>query len=206
MSVSGPLTTHGIPKFADTDVPDLGAGGVGTILDTLDGLIGLYKIAPTVTITSPVASVDFSSIPQTFQHLEITFALISDAAADNDVVGIRFNGDATANYDNIVVEGSGAAVSATTNTAEAFGRCGRIAGATGQAGAGQARVSYYSNSAAGLRKSSLSKSSAARGTGSLFWDDYAAWWRNTGAVTRVTLLPLVGSHFTAGVVSLYALL
>lgn len=52
------------------------------------------------TLASDAASYTFSSIPQTYNHLEIVYMARSSATTGGsyDVLGYQFNGDTTSNY------------------------------------------------------------------------------------------------------------
>jgi hypothetical protein len=64
-----------------------------------------YESIATVTVGSGGASsISFSSIPSTYQHLQIRF--ISKLSAGDDVI-MRFNGDTANNYFNHILYGNG---------------------------------------------------------------------------------------------------
>jgi len=63
-----------------------------------------YESIATTTVSSPVSSITFSSIPSTYQHLQIRF--ISKLSAGDDVI-MRFNGDTGNNYWNHILYGNG---------------------------------------------------------------------------------------------------
>ena len=64
-----------------------------------------YESIATVLVTSNQSSIDFTSIPQTFKHLQIR-ALTTCSSASSGTI-IQFNGDTGANYKSHAVYGSG---------------------------------------------------------------------------------------------------
>src|SRR5215472_15068400 len=87
------------------DIPsETGAGGRA-----------ITKIAE-VVVAAPQATIDFSSIPNTYRSLWLKGVVRTSNAAEFGIVGMRFNADNAANYDetaidqfNNVVSGGGAA-------------------------------------------------------------------------------------------------
>jgi hypothetical protein len=76
-------------------------------------MAGAYYLISRVTTTSNVSSVTFSKLPKTFAHLHIMTLVRTGrtgASSDGDWVELIFNGDTSANYDNInLVSNVGAA-------------------------------------------------------------------------------------------------
>lgn len=84
----------------------------------------------TVTVSTAVSSISFTSIPSTYRHLQLRANAAASAAAN---ISIQFNGDTGTNYSYHFLEGNGATVSAggsggstyivgpvVTNTASSF--------------------------------------------------------------------------------------
>lgn len=75
---------------------------------------GFMRMIADTTLGSPAATVDFTSIPQTFAHLlMVCVARTSSATAGGDLYGIRINGDTGTNYD-YVDPGGGTGTGATS--------------------------------------------------------------------------------------------
>ena len=74
-----------------------------------------YESISTVTVGSGgAASIDFTSIPQTYKHLQIRGIMRGSASTtSNDQVRIRFNDDSANNYAYHMLLGSGSAASAS---------------------------------------------------------------------------------------------
>jgi hypothetical protein len=77
-----------------------------------------YESIATVTVGSGGASsVEFTSIPATYKHLQIRILSRSDGAnSDIDSLAMRVNGDTGSNYAYHFLKGSGAAASAAAGT------------------------------------------------------------------------------------------
>jgi hypothetical protein len=79
-----------------------------------------YEPISTQTIGTAVASVTFSSIPQTYTDLVLVFAG-SSASLGTDSIDIQFNGDTTTNYSNTFLSGNGSSASSGRNTGFNYG-------------------------------------------------------------------------------------
>jgi hypothetical protein len=77
----------------------------GVIASSYFAAVGDYESIATTTVgAGGVSSVTFSSIPSTYQHLQIRF--IAKLSAGDDVI-MRFNGDTASNYYNHILYGNG---------------------------------------------------------------------------------------------------
>lgn len=73
-----------------------------------------YESIATVSVSgSSVASITFSSIPNTYKHLQIRAFLVSSTSANNQ---FRFNGDGATNYTWHQMQGTGASVGTYNST------------------------------------------------------------------------------------------
>jgi hypothetical protein len=95
---------------------------LGIIASSKSGtLLGDYQSIATTTVGSGGASsITFSSIPATYQHLQIR--LFSRNSSDNGTVSMRYNSDSGANYSvhDLYGSGSAAAASATVSGTSVF--------------------------------------------------------------------------------------
>ena len=84
-----------------------------TVMQLLAGVgaaqVGDFESIATTVITSDTASVTFSSIPQTYKHLQLRMFAKTDRADLEDVTLIQFNGDTAANYSYHNIRGNGTA-------------------------------------------------------------------------------------------------
>jgi hypothetical protein len=154
-----------------------------------------YTLIKGETLTTTAASYSFTAIPSTFTDLVLR---ISDrtGSTGSDAINMTFNSDSASNYSNIYIQGNGAsAVSGldssvariryltdlSTNTASTFGST-------------EIYIPSYNvsqNKPVSLFNTYENNSSTAyiRGIANL--------WRNTAAITSITLTPQ-SSTFVAG--------
>ena len=60
---------------------------------------GAYELIETQVLGSDVYSITFSSVPQTYKHLQIRLtARCTASGSTGDWLSIRFNGDSSGNY------------------------------------------------------------------------------------------------------------
>jgi hypothetical protein len=71
---------------------------------------GAYESIATATYSGSALSITFSSIPSTYQHLQIRGLARTPSGADQ--IDLRFNGDTGTNYSMHGLEGDGATASA----------------------------------------------------------------------------------------------
>jgi hypothetical protein len=181
-----------------------GSATIEITLRTLDVKQLISRQTPTGTGT-----VTFSSIPQTFQDLEIVFYGAGTASAANVDIDIRFNGDSGSNYDYQFLQGTAVSAQAAGSVAVSSIRSTSInaaSGASSSADQATIRIPAYVNST--LQKSLVTSSGLKNGTSStsnLFIFAVAGWWRSTAAITSVSLILSSGNYASGSVVSLYGI-
>lgn len=170
--------------------------------------ITAYESIATVTITSGTqASVTFSSIPQTYQHLEVRFLANNDDTQGSGLGNVRcsgfFNSDTTAtNYYNHMLNGNGASV-----TVEAENSAKWIGSATRNSmiapGISVASILDYTNT---------NKYKTTRAMWGWENNDTAGnirfisgLWSNTAAITSITITPESGSFKAYSHIALYGI-
>jgi hypothetical protein len=73
---------------------------------------GAFESIATFTYSSITTGVTFSSIPQTYKHLQIRYmAQDADTVGTIRVISMQFNGDSGSNYKNHTLTGDGASAS-----------------------------------------------------------------------------------------------
>jgi len=78
-----------------------------------------FESIATVSLTSSASGVDFTSIPSTYQHLQLRISAKTDRASDNNGYGsYRFNSDTGSNYSwhQLYGDGSGAGGGSGSNS------------------------------------------------------------------------------------------
>jgi hypothetical protein len=158
---------------------------------------GAMSLLSSTLLTGTAASFDITGIAGTFNHLLLTYQARSDASAATVLSSFRLNGDTGANYDRAVDLTSGANPVFNTTAASTSLYIGDITAATAAAGTisiGQILIPFYAK--ATFNKSVLVSSGgvfAVLGTTTTYaLAQVSGLWRNTAAVTQVTLAPSSG--------------
>lgn len=175
---------------------------LGIIASQVPGKIEVPAFESIATATPNGTSVTFSSIPQTFKHLQIR-AISRTTRNDASVDGMymRFNGDTNGNYSYHWVQGNGSSASAvngtnTTVITAAFN------GADAQTTANVFSSSVwdildYTNTNKYKSTKNLFAYNAGGGVGTVSFG--SGHWRNTAAITSITLFAegnfVTNSHF-----------
>jgi hypothetical protein len=171
-----------------------------------------YASIATYTVGSGGSStITFSSIPQTFKHLQIR-ALITTPSTSSIYDNTTFNGDAGANYSWHFLNGNGSSAGTDASSSASFLRLWTMgsgpygSGTTGWPAVGIADILDYTNTnkykttrglAGGDSNSTSQPSIVGLASGS---------WRNTAAITSITINAFaVGSATTFGQYSSFAL-
>jgi hypothetical protein len=157
-----------------------------------------YTPLATTTTASSAASVTFSSISGAYTDLVIVSNGGSSTSTD---LHIQFNGDTATNYSRTVLSGSGTAATSTRQSSVAYYR----ASAQGYLNTsfpnfvGLINIMNYSNTT--TYKTALSRTNNA-GTG---LDASVGLWRNTAAITSITLFTDVGTFTNGSTFTLYGI-
>lgn len=164
--------------------------------------LGQYARAWTVitdVTNSGTATFDFTSIPQTFAHLQVLLHGRQNTAAQAGVNQMTFNNDSGANYDYEAFGAAAGVVTATANAAANFGRVALSIGTTGSANKASAVVIHVPD----YRGTTFHHSYVAHGGsgdagGRTDSDTSAGTWRSTAAISRITITGQGGTGFLAG--------
>lgn len=177
-------------------------------LDLLDAASSFALIAQ--VITAGATGVSFTSIPTTFQHLMLVVEARSTVAAVGDTGFMRFNADATANYDHqrIAAAGGSASLSASEGIGVTLLQIGDVPGASavaGAAGISTIMIPNYARTDFHKTYTSQANYKAANATGSMIILSYAGAWRSAAAINRIDLGTTSGGYVSGSVVSLYGM-
>ena len=157
---------------------------------------GDYESISTVTVgAGGAASVTFSSIPSTYQHLQVRFIARISTSDTAENTWLQFNGDTGSNYSWHFLDGNGSSASsggAASGTRIIAGRAGAANSGSNIFGANVLDVLDYA---------STNKNTTARilggidrnGDGNIRLDSGA--WLNTAAVTSLTITPTTSNNF-----------
>jgi hypothetical protein len=155
----------------------------------------------------------FTSIPNTYEHLQLVCYLRSDRAATEDDLGLRFNNDTASNYDGYTFRGNGTGPTSTGGeslAATSLVQKNSLVGNTATAnvfGGVTVTIPHYAGTTNNKAAHSLAGKKIGTATGNLSVLMGMGAWRSNSAINRVDLLPAGGgTNFKAGSrVSLYGL-
>jgi hypothetical protein len=159
---------------------------------------GSYESIATVTPYTTTTTVVFSSIPSTFQHLQIRYLTRTTRANQEDNIQLRFNSDTGNNYAAHVIYGDGATASAFTDGSSiAYNTRSVVAAASstsGVFGAGVIDIIDYANTNKNKTVRSFNGYDNA-GAGQVRIS--SGLWMNTTAISTITIVPANGPNFAA---------
>jgi len=149
-----------------------------------------YESIATVTVgAGGSSSISFSSIPSTYKHLQIR-AIAKWGTAYTAYSRIQFNGDTGANYTQHRLEGSGSSASAAGYTGETSGIVGFNSDT--QWGAFITDILDYTDT---NKYTTIRTLGGYDNNGSGYITFSSSLWRNTAAVSSISLLPSSGVTF-----------
>lgn len=161
---------------------------------------GVHVVLGEVELGSDAASIDLSSISQSFAHLMLVGFVRGGDLGSTPFLGIRFNNDSGANYWYQLLQGNASSVQATWNAAAATSiRSRAISNPNGVFNALTCLIPHYTNST--NKKSCLIQQSVGFGvsiSGTMEVPLTGGWWDGTAAINRITLITLTGVNFDAG--------
>jgi hypothetical protein len=79
-----------------------------------------YESIATTTVSTPVSTITFSSIPATYKHLQVRAILRSTASGGEDSFLMRLNSDSGSNYSYHFLSGDGSGVGTTAASSSSF--------------------------------------------------------------------------------------
>ncbi len=145
---------------------------------------------------SAQASIEFTSIPQTFTDLVLVTSLRSAGTNANDSY-IQFNGDTGSNYSfrRLYGEGSGSGQTDSVNNAATAGRVSRVVGNSYTSNTFSNSAIYIPNYRLAVAKS-ISVDTVEENNATLSYQMiYATRWSGTAAITSLKLQVLGGDNF-----------
>jgi len=166
---------------------------------------GYTKVNESILV-APAASILFSSIPSTYRSLRLEILGRGDTAAAFIGVQIRFNADATAIYDSQQMSGNATTIAAFEAINATGADIGEIAAASATAGAAgmmTVTIPFYAGTTFWKLLTASHQLSSATGTAGLRSKHWASRWRNTAAITSITILPTTGNFIAGTSATLY---
>jgi len=166
-----------------------------------------YESIQTVTVSTAVSSISFSSIPSTFKHLQIRMSAQTNRASGLSNCQIQLNGDTGSNYSWHSLVGSGSAASANAGTSTAF----MVLGSNSIPSSGSQANIYNGLVIDVLDYANTNKYKTLRGlggddaNGSGYVSLNSGSWSNTSAITSIVIYPDTGSMNTYSSFALYGI-
>ena len=174
---------------------------LGTVASQFSGKpSSSYESIATNTLTSAQPSITFSSIPATFTHLQLRCTILASSA--NSDIQVVFNGDTASNYSQHYLYGNGASAAAAGGANQPFFYLGINAGDTTYPVVSVADILDYRNT--NKYKTARALNGFDRnGSGHAFFS--SGNWRNTNAITSLTIFPNTGDFNTYSSFALYGI-
>ena len=189
------------------------AGGMSTVTRYTDMLAGnatfvdpAYESIATTTVgAGGAATVTFSSIPQTYTHLQIRF-IGRRTTTGLDNTRLNFNSDTGANYKPThYIIGDGSAVSAGTSSSNAFALTFYTSGSdatSGIFGANVTDILDYTNTNK-YKVGRILSGVDLNGSGAAVFSSFL--WMSTSAITNIVLTPNSGNFAEYSSFALYGI-
>ncbi len=153
-----------------------------------------YESIATVTVGSGGSSaITFSSIPSTYQHLQVRMLFRDTRAVVGDYASLQFNSDTGSNYALHLLSGSGASAAAGGYSSQTSIDISRVAGSSATAsvfGAAILDILDYANTNKYTTTRSLGGVDN-NGSGEIVLN--SGLWMNTAAVSTITIKAQAGS-------------
>lgn len=162
-----------------------------------------YESIATVTLGSAASSIDLTSIPSTYQHLQIRF-MGSMTAGGPDDLRIQFNADTGNNYARHYMIGNGSSASASGTATTSFGVIGGNTLPTTANTFGVAIIDIldYANTNKYKTMRALAGHDA---NGSGYVGISSTLWQNTNAITSIKLFPISSTFPQYSTAALYGI-
>jgi hypothetical protein len=183
---------------------------IGTIASSRPVVTGKFESIATVTGNGTVATYTFSSIPATYQHLQIRISALKSAVTAEEL-RLRLNGDTGTNYVRRYISGYNLTPSESSATGQTY-----IQLANNVTGNADMSTTYPTIAITDIHDyASTTKNKTIRGVGGIDQntatnseiDLISGLWLNTSAINSVTVfMHQVGANFAAGTtIALYGI-
>lgn len=161
---------------------------------------GTYSSIATTTLTGSTAEYTFSSIPGTYTDLVVVCSNLRNSTANT--LCLRFNSDSTTSYSWITISAGPSSASSLNVTGDSRG----VAIGGYVEGLSSTNPGIYIGQIMNYSSTNVYKSTLGRGNNSdKDVELIVGLWRNTAAITSVTVRPSGGSMNTGTVLTLYGI-
>jgi hypothetical protein len=178
---------------------------LGIIASSKFGDAGDFESIATTTLSTTAASITFSSIPATYTHLQIRMIARDTRAVTLEGFVVQFNSDTAGNYSDHSVYGDGSSAAAYANTSATFMSPYAIASANATAnvfGVSVIDILDYANT---NKYKTIRALTGVDNNGSGAVGLASGNWRNTAAITSVTVGAQVGTWVANSSFALYGI-
>jgi hypothetical protein len=156
---------------------------------------GDFQPIASSVVSSPVASVTFSSIPATYKHLQVRYMARTDRSATQDFLLTRFNSDTGSNYSYHQLDGNGSVAGSSAGTTQTSMQSGITAADSTTAsifGAGVIDILDYGDT---NKYKTLRTLDGMDRNGAGQVEIYSGNWRSTSAVSTITITSYGAANF-----------
>ena len=174
-----------MPIIAGRASAAYGAGFATSIPVAPSELVGSYDALSTVTVGTAVSSITFAGIPNTYKHLQIR--AIAKAVSNEQGYFMQFNSDTGTNYNTHLLYGNGASVTALSNNTWA----GMDIASTSSSNFSAIVVNILDYTDTN-KNTTIRSLSGVDNNGSGYAFFASGLWRNTAAVTSLTIIEILG--------------
>jgi len=151
-----------------------------------------YTLIQAVTLTSAAATIEFTSIPQTYTDL--LYKISARMSVDTASVFLRFNGTTT-DGKTLWMDGDGTTATGNLDSSNQYGPVHGVVGSTKTASVfGNAEI-YISNYTSNKHKSSSTDGVTEHNATATTMALGASRWANTAAITSIQLVSAAGGNF-----------
>lgn len=166
---------------------------------------GAVSVIARTVLGSDTATVDFTSIPATYENLAISYVARATSSSTWVRLLMRFNNDSTANYESSIYYQTTSAENLTAQTAIRAAIIPDASATAGFAGTGQIDIAGYARTVFNKSAVTVGGAQYAVGTGAQLASYGQGLWVSTAAINQVTLLSSSGSFKTGSVFTLYGI-
>jgi hypothetical protein len=165
------------------------------------------KLIESKALATAAASIEFTSIPQTYTDLVILLSQRSTGLTDFSQIVIRFNSDSGANYSRRILTGDGSVAQTFSSSGDTSSRIAFTTPSNATSNTfGNARI-YIPNYTSSVAKSVSSDSVAENNATNAAQGLHSALYSGTSAITSFSLFDVGGTNFAIGTTaSLYGVL
>ena len=174
-----------MPIIAGRASAAYGAGFATSIPVAPSELVGSYDALSTVTVGTAVSSITFAGIPNTYKHLQIR--AIAKAVSNEQGYFMQFNSYTGTNYNTHLLYGNGASVTALSNNT--WGGMDLSPTSSSNFSAMVVDILDYTDT---NKNTTIRTLSGVDNNGSGYAFFASGLWRNTAAVTSLTIREILG--------------